>query len=148
MGSTGTLVSPPYSLRLSSYPEGELQVDINGAWAPVCGHYFWNNDIGAGAACQSMGYASGTVIKSRHTLSEPGGLYIGECSEDEQLGRCSRGGGERYCPRNSVGGCGRCEAGEPAGVSVSCTGGNAWIAIRIRYSNFSGSFVWMSCCCL
>ena len=41
------------------------EVYIENKWVPICGHWFWNNNIGATLFCQEMGFESG-YIKSKH----------------------------------------------------------------------------------
>ena len=51
------------SVRLSSYPQGRIEVfnpNIN-AWGTVCGHWMWDNDGLANVACKHLGYDGGTL---------------------------------------------------------------------------------------
>jgi hypothetical protein len=56
------------ALRLSSYPQGRIEVFKGGAWGTVCGHWFWDSNEGADIVCKQLAdadgnhpYAGGTV---------------------------------------------------------------------------------------
>ena len=96
-------------------------------WAPICGHYFWNNQIGANKFCQQMGYDSGL-----HSGRESGEFYvtdsfkIGQCNTDDPWKNCSGGcndyqvGGRCTDSRNGV-----CTARSPVKITISCSGNSS-----------------------
>lgn len=107
--------------RLTSYPSGRLEVNFGNGWNEVCGHWFWNSQHGAYAACQKMGYPNGgSFRRTGHRLVNP--VYIGNCNAGQAPGDCTGGccTGGGHC-RNQVN-CGDCRTNEPAGVIITCTG--------------------------
>lgn len=108
-----------YTLRLSSFPRGELYIAVGGTMRPVCGHWFWNDNGGAISACKALGYRSGVLHRTKSRL-RTNAVYIGGCKDGESLGNCTgliREFGS--CTRYSVG-CGQCAMGESAGVEIEC----------------------------
>ena len=71
-------------------------------WSPICGDSFWDDNVGATAFCNKLGYPSGTVnkIESSYSVAH---LKVGKCQEGEELAECSGGGNHlgndqgRYC---------------------------------------------------
>lgn len=48
-------------LKDGKYPE----ISIDGMWSPICGHWFWESNIGAKLFCRKLNskYVYGTVVK-------------------------------------------------------------------------------------
>ena len=101
---------------------------LNGAWAPICGHYFWDNNNGATLFCKKLGYHHGVVripinIYYKNLTSDA--VRIGTCVEtDDDLENCSGG-----CNDLEIGGhClndnqKSCSSGQPANIEIECYGG-------------------------
>ena len=53
--------APKDTLRLGENQVAEVY--FNNQWTPICGHWFWNNNIGATLFCQELGYNSGVITK-------------------------------------------------------------------------------------
>ena len=98
----------------------------NGTWAPICGHYFWDNDYGATLFCQKMGYYNGTVSgKGLFGNYSEDAFRVGKCSDRDLahrgLTRCTGG-----CNDNKLGGqCyenddAMCGKGQPVKTAVEC----------------------------
>ena len=98
---------------------GAPEYFLDGEWYPICGHYFWNNNHGATALCQKLGYTSGTVQKTR-TAYAKNAVKVGACRAGEAIDSCSAGCNERNA---NSGGCANCQAGQGVGVTVTCSGG-------------------------
>jgi hypothetical protein len=47
------------AVRLSSYPQGRIEVFRDGSWGTVCGHWFWDSDDGADIVCKQLVDANG-----------------------------------------------------------------------------------------
>ena len=112
-----TLLSFSDSVRLK---EGKFpEVFWNGNWAPICGHWFWNNNYGATLFCQKLdsSFTSGIVIRREDKPLESDGLRIGECREQDHWLSCTGGANELDNP--SCGG--GCSGG--SGCSSRCTSG-------------------------
>ena len=83
-------------------------------WSPICGVSFWDDNVGATAFCNKLGYQSGTVnkIQGHYSVAH---LRIGRCREGEPLSECSAGGNylrndrERYC-----------NPGQAASITIEC----------------------------
>ena len=73
-------------------------------WHPICGQYFWDNNIGATLICNKLGYNSGVVSRMYGEKYSTDAFKIGMCKINDNLTNCSgncndyRVGG--YC-RNS-----------------------------------------------
>ena len=64
------------------------EVYFDGKWVPICGHWFWNNNIGANLFCQEFGFESGT-LKNTHLTLPNDGLIIGKCEQRDAWLQCS-----------------------------------------------------------
>merc|ERR1719271_1367490 len=109
-----------WDLKLDRYPKGRPFAFHGGAWHPLCGHWLWNNDFGADAACKHMGYDGG----QRHfdyAEAQVDHLYVGMCAKGEKPGFCTAGCCSHGCPRNSLG-CGDCAKGHHNGIMFECFG--------------------------
>ena len=78
---------------------------VNGAWLPVCGRDFWDNNYGASLFCQKLDskYTYGLIVKIHihylHSVvgsdTEDKGIEVGTClKDDEDLFSCSGKGKE------------------------------------------------------
>jgi len=100
--------------ELPSVSEGEWFVPFvyaSGAFYPICGHWFWNDDGGATAVCKKLGFASGTHSKTRVQYSMDA-ASVGRCSGDD-LTSCDV---MTFGVNNPS-----CTAGNSIGVKVSCS---------------------------
>ena len=96
-------------------------------WVPICGHYFWNNQIGASKFCQKMGYDYGRVTgKNDGTSYSEDAIKIGQCNVDDAGLQCSGG-----CNDYSIGGLcyddinADCSAGKPVRINITCEGNSS-----------------------
>ena len=103
--------------------EGEAfvpEVLFGGKYYPICGHYFWDNDFGAGSVCKSLGFTDRSDI---HATSKTGDVYdtdampVGGCKDGEDLTKCT--GGDNAWGNFDFRG-GRCKRGNSVGVKVTC----------------------------
>ena len=76
------------SVRLGS--DDIAEVYFNEKWVPICGHWFWDNNIGATLFCQKLGFESG-IINERFELTNDG-LRVGKCDSGDAWLQCSRSG--------------------------------------------------------
>ena len=108
----------------------------NQSWHPICGHYFWDNHIGASKFCEQLGcYSGGTAFPiwqltdkemradNVSSLSYPVDSFrFGKCEDDDAWNKCQGG-----CNDNRLGGkChtdekASCQAGQPVRVKVTCS---------------------------
>ena len=93
-------------------PDGTPFLRKDDTWFPICGHYFWDNNHGATAFCNKLGYPKGTVHKTRHRYSE-NSIRVGKCKEGQYLMACTDGS-------NSYKTGGNCSAGKKAGIRITC----------------------------
>lgn len=115
-----------YTTFYTGVRQGETaEVFHNGQWHPICGHYFWNNGIGANLYCQQLGYDLGEIrpestSASRQVALPSDGIRIGMCNEGDTWLSCTGG-----CNDLSVGGdhCSNCQAGAMAGLQIDCFNG-------------------------
>ena len=95
-------------------------------WVPICGHYFWNNDIGARLFCQELGGTGGNVIGNhQYANTSPklpsDGLQVGNCKSGDSWLKCTGGCNSKNIGGQCSGG-GNCRAGTNGGVEIQCTG--------------------------
>ena len=95
------------------------EVYFQNEWVPICGHWFWNNNIGATLFCQELGFQYG-YIKNQSDLPNDG-LRIGQCNAGDSWLQCSHDG----CNQLEVGGfcnngLGACTQGQHVAVSIGC----------------------------
>jgi hypothetical protein len=93
------------------------EIKFDGAYFPVCGLDFWDNDEGASALCRLAGHAlGGKVIRTNEAYTKDA-MPIGKCNPDEDIANCTAGG-------NAYGDLtyqkGVCTAGNPVGVQIVC----------------------------
>ena len=92
-------------------------------WHPICGHHFWNNDVGAKLFCNAVGYEFGKVKQKGEWNSTMDHFRMGQCNENDTLMKCTGG-----CNDYKVGGScsnddeGVCKAGKPVQFFLKCSG--------------------------
>ena len=111
-----------YQVRLNNDEIAEIY--FSGMWIPICGHYFWNNNIGATLFCQQLGQKTGIVKQESIAGQVPlpdDGFRIGECNENDTWQQCTGG-----CNDHTIGGtlCSDCRSGAMAGLRIECSNGN------------------------
>ena len=93
----------------------------NGKWVPICGHNFWDNNVGATLFCQQLGYQTGILeqeSKARKIPLPADGFAIGFCNSNDIWPQCTG-----KCNDHSIGGfaCNDCRSGVLAGVKIECS---------------------------
>ena len=86
----------------------------NEKWMPICGHWFWNDNIGSKLFCQELGYQNGNIKQGsvkQFPLPEDG-FRIGQCKANDIWPNCS---GRKSSD---------CLSGAMAGIKIECTGSN------------------------
>ena len=79
-----------HSVRIGSNQIAE--VEFNGQWVPICGHYFWDNQVGAELFCQKMGYDSGQLSgRGSGKKYSTDSFRIGKCNGGNNWGKCKGG---------------------------------------------------------
>ena len=97
------------------------------SWVPICGHYFWNNQIGANKFCQKMGYHYGYISgKGEQESYDIDSFKLGQCDSNDAWLQCSGG-----CNDNNIGGLCHddvnmnCSAGQPVKMNITCHGNSS-----------------------
>ena len=85
-----------------------------GSWTPICGHYFWNNQNGAKAFCQKLGFSDGSQNKEYSDYCEDA-IEVGACSSVNVIESCT-GGSNMYSKTNW------CQIGNKVKMTISCNG--------------------------
>ena len=99
---------------------------MEGKFSPICGHGFWDNQYGAVAFCQALGFTGGTVRKDRGKYQQDA-VMIGICNSFNEIDRCA-GGYNTYdfatnCRvGNNVKVFVACDENTSGSVSSSCSG--------------------------
>ena len=92
-------------------------------WHPICGYYFWNNNVAAKLYCNAVGYEFGEVEQKGEWNSTMDHFRIGQCNENDTLLKCTGGcndykvGGSCSNDDNAV-----CKARNPAQFFLKCSG--------------------------
>jgi len=118
--ATGTTNSAQARIckTVSSSSEGESENNIyeyDGKYGyinehPICGHMFWNNNIGAAGFCAKLGYTSGTMtVEGKVYDSDKDSIYVGTCVSPAQFPNCAGSLGSTTCGKTGV------------SVRISCT---------------------------
>ena len=121
MAGTATHCTGSQIARLSSYPQGRIEVcnpkvgDCSGSgdgsgWGTVCGHWLWDNDGLAKIVCKELGYDDGALYTygasdSLHDLPIVAGYRV-----------CSADGAERSVFECPIGGDANCNYSNDNGV--------------------------------
>ena len=92
-------------------------VNFEGEWYPICGHYFWDNNDGATIVCQKLGFDSGTLQQVRAPFTKDA-MYVGTCNPGEDLTSCTAGGNHWPTVLDD------CKSGQPVSATVTCQGGS------------------------
>ena len=93
-------------------------VNFEGEWYPICGHWFWNSNDGATIVCQKLGFDSGTQQELDATFTKDA-IQVGRCNPGEELTSCTAGGNSWPTVISE------CESGQTGGsVTVTCQGGS------------------------
>jgi hypothetical protein len=94
-------------------------------WPPICGHYFWDNQIGATKFCEKMGYQQGEQSgegEGNHYSKDA--FKIGKCKNDDDWNTKCTGGCNDYevggkCSNAFIGG--NCAQEEGMAMTITCT---------------------------
>ena len=91
---------------------GQAELQIDGVWSPICGHWFWNNMDGANLFCKEMtGKAVSAKITKRHLRLDSKAAIVGQCQQsDKSIMECT----------GNKPGASHCSAGNNAGVKIQC----------------------------
>ena len=92
------------------------EVLYQGKYYPICGHYFWDNNGGATAVCNFLGFKNGKMAITQAKYSEDA-MPVGICKAGEGLTKCT-GGGNAWGNFNYING--GCKKGQGVGVTVTC----------------------------
>ena len=96
------------------------EVWFNGKWVPICGHWFWENNIGADLFCQQLGFKSG-IHKGRGTLQLPSdGLRVGKCNPGDSFLKCTHNDCNQMTPGGYCNNGGNCHKGQKAAITIDC----------------------------
>ena len=99
------------------------KICYNGRLVPICGRYFWENNVGARLFCKMLGRSGGKVSRPGIGLPEDA-YYVGECrSTDTHINKCSASTNYRTLGgQTSIFGTASCYKGSWAVVHISCDG--------------------------
>jgi len=80
-------------------------------WDEICGHWFWNNNNGATAVCNRLGYSSGTWTRTNEYAPDGQAFMIGSCNNPSDFPNC-------YSQPN-------CNGGDAPTIRITCDGNSA-----------------------
>ena len=120
--------------------KGKPQVYFNKKWNPICGHFFWDDEIGARKFCNEMGYSKGSINeKKKGGDAERDHFKIGKCLEADEFPFCKGG-----CNEMEVGGkckedeSKKCDKGNSVKFYVTCSGD--YNATKAEESSCKGNY--------
>ena len=82
------------------------------SWSPICGHWFWDNQHGAEAFCQKLGFNGGRFNKVDGAYDEDA-IEVGKCNSEERIDSCTAG--NNFYTRTDW-----CKAGERMKITIAC----------------------------
>ena len=95
----------------------------DGLWSLICGHYFWDNEVGATKFCEKLGYTAGNVLRTGEIYSSDS-FSVGKCKENDDWPNCSeRCNDYKLGGKCSTTGKGNCDAGQSVNITITCSGG-------------------------
>jgi len=104
------------------YPE----IFYAGTFYPICGHYFWDNNIGASTFCRHLGFKQGEKQRAYGVKFSKDAVSLGSCYQKDRFPRCTAGG--NYWGKFQIHGCWCCK-GKTIGVQVRCSGAIAPVGV-------------------
>ena len=84
----------------------------DGKFSPICGHWFWDDQYGADAFCQALGFTGGTLRKDEGKYQQDA-VMIGMCNSFDAIDRCTGGFNSYAFPSN-------CRVGNNVKLLVAC----------------------------
>jgi hypothetical protein len=102
---------------------GTPEMYSGGAFAPICGYWFWDDNNGASSFCQELGYTGGTLTKTRGKYFVKS-VFVQRCASPSEpsLQSCTEGGWFPSGTMNAAKGADSCNAGQPVSITMTCTG--------------------------
>ena len=126
------------STGLGSVRLGENQIAevlFNNQWVPICGHKFWDNNVGYNLFCQEKGFKTGK--RAHYALPlHADALRVGQCNEGDTFLNCNSAKNNKMVVGDDEW---QCKKGKPAGLVIDCKGENC-IAINCSAKFSSGPF--------
>ena len=120
------------SVRLGENQIAEVLFDDQ--WVPICGHAFWDNDVGYNLFCQEKGFKSGK--KTHRVPLNADGLRIGTCNAGDTFLNCNSAKNNKMVVGDDEW---QCKKGKDAGLVIDCKG-ESCIAINCSTKFSSGTF--------
>ena len=108
------------SIGFGSVRLGENQIAevlFNDQWVPICGHVFWDNNVGYNKFCQEKGFKSGK--KAHRVPLNADGLRIGLCQEGDTFPNCTSAKNNKMVVGDDQW---QCHKGKDAGLVIDCKG--------------------------
>jgi len=105
--------------------DGTPKILWGDVWSPICGHYFWDNQVGATKFCQKLGYGKGAQSGSgsgNHYTTDS--FRLGSCQEGDELTGCTGGcndyvvGGQ--CSNSGIFSSDECTQGDANAMTIHC----------------------------
>ena len=117
-----------HKITLIACVNGDVKLETDGTplvlwddvWSPICGHYFWDNQIGAEKFCQKMGYGVGQQTGSDNHYSTDA-FKIGKCDEADSWDAGCSGGCNDYGLGGSCSNNGRANCAKDDGIAMTIT---------------------------
>ena len=123
----------PTNSILQACGNGDVKLEEDGTplvlwddvWSPICGHYFWDDQVGANKFCEKLGYQEGG-----QTGHDTGNQYttdafrIGKCLAEDDWNTGCKGGCNDYelggsCSNSWSGS--SCAKDDAMAITISCS---------------------------
>jgi len=95
-------------------------LSIGSTWKPICGHYFWDNNVGASIFCKKLGYLWGGIIEKERNSYNEDAFYVGGCGSKDITDL------ENGCTKPNLVAPHDCKKGRPVSIKIKCTEGLWW----------------------
>ena len=146
----------PYVIsQILACTNGEVKLEEDGTplvlwddrWSPICGHFFWDNQVGASMFCSKLGYGQGEQSGSGKSYSSDA-FRIGKCEEGDDWNSHCTGG----CNDYELGGtCGNsmfgssCATDDNVGITITCSQPSN-VVFNPSCTGTNGHYIWTNYC--
>ena len=94
----------------------------NNKWSPICGHYFWDNNIGADKFCRKIGHQTGVIFDKQGYHYPADALRVGKCREEDVWDEGCTDGQNGYEIGGKIGLTGACCKNSNNAFKIRCHG--------------------------
>ena len=101
---------------------GRPYIYWNDKWSPICGHFFWDNEIGVNKFCRKLGHQAGAIFDKQGYHYTVDAIRLGTCKEDDNWDTGCSGGHNDYKLGGKIGLTGACLKTSSNAFRIKCDG--------------------------